>query len=292
MRRLPASAALQAFTVAGRSLSFSKAAAELNLTAGAISRQIRALEEQLGTALFRRHHKRVELTEAGRRFLDDIAPSLEHIAAAADRLRQGGVASALSIGAYPTFAIRWFIPRWGRFYDRHPEIDVRLTTSMGPFDFRNADYDAAMVVRPEVPLKGFVSHRVLPVELFPVCRPELARSIRVPADLARHTLLHDAPRPDDWPRWLAAAGVGGIDGQRGLRFESLNLALQAAIEGLGIAIGIGGLVRPELESGRLVRLFDVIRHSDRPFQFVYPEARANDLRLVAFRDWLLEEAAS
>lgn len=114
----------------------------------------------------------------------------------------------------------------------------------------------------------------------------------MPGDLSRQTLVHSAPRPLDWQRWLEAAGVDGVDGTRGLRFESLNLAIQAAIEGIGVAIGVEALIREDLERGRLVRPLDVSRQSRRPFHVVYRENRATDPKLTAFRDWLLEEAAS
>ena len=138
---------------------------------------------------------------------------------------------------------------------------------------------------------GFVQHRLVDGVVFPICTAALARRLRTPADLARQTLVHSAPRPLDWPRWLDAAGVTGVDATRGLRFESLNLAIQAAIEGIGVAMGMEVLVREDLERGRLVRPFAASRRSGRPFHVVYPETRADDPKLIAFRDWLLEEAA-
>ncbi len=293
MSKIPSTSALLAFRTAATHLSFLQAAQERNVTPGAISRQIQTLEELLGSRLFQRRHKRVELTPQGRDYLAEIATPLDHLAAATARIQGEQSSGAISICAYPTFAIRWLLPRWGRFYDRHPEVDVRLTTSLNPVDFGRDDYDLAIEVLVEgAQAAGLRAEELMSVDTFPVCSPALAENIRRPDDLAGHTLLHSAPRPTDWRRWLTAAGLPGLNGARDLRFESLNLAIQAAIEGIGVAIGIGALLQEDLQQGRLVRLFDIERRSDHPFQIVYPIDKARDERLIAFRDWLLEEAAA
>jgi len=292
MGAFPSTASLLAFEAAARTLSFVRVARELNVTPGAVSRQIQALEEHLGAKLFLRHHKRVELTPVGREYLTEIGPSLARIAMASARIQGASSRGAISICSYPTFAIRWLLPRWGRFYDRYPEVDVRLTTSLTPVDFARDDYDLAIQVAREGQARpGLVQHRLADVVVFPVCNARLARGLRTPGDLARRTLVHSAPRPLDWPRWLDAAGVAGVDATRGLRFESLNLAIQAAIEGIGVAMGVGVLIQEDLERGRLVRPFAASRRSRRPFHVVYPETRAGAPKLDAFRRWLLEEAA-
>ncbi|MDA1099933.1 MAG: transcriptional regulator GcvA [Proteobacteria bacterium] len=292
MPSIPSTNALLSFRAAARHLSFLQAAQERNVTPGAISRQIQALEALLGARLFRRRHKRVELTPQGRDYLAEITTPLDHLAAATARLQGERDSGAISIRAYPTFAIRWLLPRWGRFYDRHPEVDVRLTTSLNPVDFDRDDDDLAILVLADGRQpSGVQSRKLMSVDTFPVCSPALAESIRLPDDLSRQTLLHSAPRPIDWRRWLTAAGLPGLNGARDLRFESLNLAMQAAIEGIGVAIGIGALLQDDLQTGRLVRLFGIERRSDHPFQIVYPTGKARDPRLIAFRDWLLEEAA-
>jgi len=289
---IPSISALLSFRAAARHLSFLQAAQERNVTPGAISRQIQSLEALLGTRLFQRRHKRVELTPQGRDYLAEITTPLDHLAAATARIQGEQSSGAISICAYPTFAIRWLLPRWGRFYDRHPEVDVRLTTSLNPVDFRRDDYDLAILVLADgAQAPGLESHEFLSVDTFPVCSPALARNIHQPADLAGHTLLHSAPRPTDWRRWLTAAGLPTLNGARDLRFESLNLAIQAAIEGIGVAVGIEALLQDDLQQGRLVRLFAMERRSDHPFRIVYPAGKAQDARLIAFRDWLLEEAA-
>ena len=293
MPNIPSTNALLAFRAAAQHLSFLQAAQDRNVTPGAISRQIQSLEQLLGTRLFLRRHKRVELTPQGRDYLAEIATPLDHLAAATARIQGEQSNGAISICAYPTFAIRWLLPRWGRFYDRYPEIDVRLTTSLNPVDFNRDDYDLAIEVLAEgARPPGVHSRELMSVDTFPVCSPALAKRIREPGDLARQTLLHSTPRPTDWRRWLTAAGQPGLNGARDLRFESLNLAIQAAIEGIGVAIGIEALLQDDLQQGRLVRLFETQRRSEHPFQIVYPAGKARDVRLIAFRDWLLEEANS
>jgi len=286
-------AALLAFTSAARSLSFQNAARALHLTPGAISRKIQGLERTIGVALFERHHKRVALTEAGHRLLAEIGPPLDALAAAVQRVRVRAGPAALSVFAYPTFAIRWLMPRWVRFHDRHPDIDLQLTTSVEEANFTDGQYDVALAIAPRTrAAPPLVAHDLLPLELFPVCAPALAARLRAPEDLRRVTLLHGAPRPDDWRRWLDEAGVAGVDPGRGLRLDTLTLAYQAAIEGLGVAIGIAAFVEQDLVEGRLVRPFRQSRRARRSIQLLYPAARAADPRVLAFRDWLLGEATA
>ncbi|MBT4043264.1 MAG: transcriptional regulator GcvA [Rhodospirillaceae bacterium] len=293
MTDIPSTTALLAFRTAAHHLSFLQAAQIRNVTPGAISRQIQGLEEMLGTRLFHRHHKRVELTAQGRDYLAEISTPLDHLAAATARLRGERHSAAISICAYPTFAIRWLLPRWGRFYDRHPDVDVRLTTSLNPVDFSRDDYDLSIqVMGGNAQTAGLQSHQFLSVDTYPICSPDVAARINAPSDLVEHTLIHSGPRPTDWRRWLTTVGLPTLNGARELRFESLNLAIQAAIEGIGVAIGIDALVREDLAQGRLVRLFDMQRRSNHPFHIVYPDGKAKDERLIAFRDWLLEEAAT
>lgn len=290
MQHLPSSSSLKAFEAAGRHLSFLRAAEELNVTAGAVSRQIQSLEDFLGRRLFVRYNRRVELTPLGREFLAEIQAPLRQIADAAARVYEDRFGPSLSILAYPTFAIRWLMPRWGALHDHHPQIDIRLTTSLNPVDFERSEYDMAIqVLREGEQRAGVVADKLVDVVTFPVCAPELEASLREPEDLGRQTLLHSQPRPDDWPQWLRVAGFTGVDARKGLRFESSNLAYHAAIEGLGVAIGLEALIREDLEQGRLARPFEAERRSGHPIQLVYPLAKAENPDLVAVRDWLLQE---
>jgi LysR family transcriptional regulator, glycine cleavage system transcriptional activator len=287
----PSMRGLRAFEAAARHSSVLQAAVELNVTPGAVSRQIQALEQQLGTELFTRRHRQITLTRAGREFLADIRGPLSRIGAAVQQARRLSDRGAVSLCAYPTFAIRWFMPRWSRFYDQHPGIDVRLTTSLAPVDFERDDYDLAIQVigRDKLPA-GLEAHRIVDVETTPVCAPQLAAQLRRPSDLRSLTLLHSDPRPRDWERWLAAAGVQKINFNQGLRFESLNLAFQAAIEGLGVAMGIVSLIENDVANGRLVVPFPKRRRVGQPMGLVYPASRARGESVRTFRDWLLAEA--
>ncbi len=274
-------------------MSFAHAAEELSVTPGAVSRQVKALEEWIGAPLFRRRHKQVTLTPLGRGYLDAVSEPLERIAQATQRALQQDSSRPIAICSYPTFALRWLVPRWGRFYDKHPDIDVQITTSLQPVDFERGDFDAAVLVGENWDdHPGLEAIRLIEVELYPVCSPALVdgpNALRAPADLARHTLLHGLPRAEDWRRWLDFAGVDGIDAGTGLTFDSLNLSLQAAVEGIGVAIAVGALVAEDLAEGRLVRPFGPTRTSRRPFHLVYPAHRARDPRLRAFVDWLRDE---
>ncbi|MEM7251055.1 MAG: transcriptional regulator GcvA [Pseudomonadota bacterium] len=290
-RRLPPLNALRTFESAARHVSFIHAAEELAVTPGAVSRQVKALEEWLGAPLFRRSHKQVTLTPLGRSYLEAVSGPLEAIALATDRATRRESSRPLAIYCYPTFALRWLVPRWGRFYDAHPEIDVQLTTSLQPVDFARDDYDAAIRVGDQLNAQpAMTAIKLVDVELIPVCSAEVARRIRTPSDLATATWLHDAPRPRDWERWLAFAEVEGIDALAGPRFDSLNLSIQAAIGGVGVAIAIRALVEEELAEGRLVQPFGPSRFSSRPFYLTYPTHHSRDKRLAAFAQWLKHEA--
>lgn len=292
---LPPMNAVKAFVAAAEELSFSRAGEILHVTPGAISRQVQVLEQWLGTALFVRRTRQVELTPVGQSFFEAARPALQQIAAAGRRARARRLQRPISIVSYPTFALRWLVPRWGRFYDRHPQIDVQLTTSLAPVDFERDSVDAAIRVGPAASAwPGCEALALAEVELTPVASPSLLsrQPLDSPDDLARHTLLHGAPRPDDWPRWLQAAGVRGIDASGGVTFDTLNLVIQAAIGGVGVAIGIGCLVAEDLAAGRLVAPLALKRRSTRHFHLVWPKENADDPRLKAFADWLRDEVAA
>lgn len=282
--------ALRTFECAGRHLSFVHAADELNVTPGAVSRQVKVLEEWLGAPLFRRRHKQVLLTPLGRNYLQAVSEPLERIASATERARQQDAERPIAISCYPTFALRWLVPRWGGFYNQNPEIDVQLTTTLQPVDFSRGDVDAAILVGngPEA-WPGLDAVKLLDVDLLPVCSPALCEgegALQAPEELSRFTLLHGSPRRDDWQRWLQFAEVSGVDAATGVTFDSLNLSIQAAVEGLGVAIAVRALVADDLATGRLVQPFGPVRRSGHPFFVVYPPDRLRNRRLRAFIDWL------
>lgn len=290
MLTLPSISGLRSFEAACRYLSFNQAAEELNVTPGAVSRQIQALEQFLGKSLFHRYHKRVELTAVGRQYLAEISLPLEKISVASNRLRNQQQRDSISICAYPTFAIRWLIPRWAALYKAFPGIDIQLTTSLNPADFDETGFDISIHVLAEnSQQKDFQIDKLLDVITYPVCSPELAKQIASLEDLRHVNLLHENPRPADWPRWCKTAKIKDLDLNRGLNFESADMALHAAIEGLGVAIGIGALIEDDIRSGRLVKLFDISRKSSSPFQLVIPKRNSAHPHLPAIRDWLVKQ---
>jgi len=289
MLQIPSTAGLRAFEAACRYLSFNQAAEELGVTPGAVSRQIQSLEQYLGKTLFHRHHKRVELTAVGRQYLAEITVPLEKIAAASTRLRSETRRNAVSICTYPSFAIGWLIPRWAAFHENHPDIDVQLITSLNPADFERDDFDISIqVLEDGTTLTGMRVDKLLEVDTYPICSPAIAEKLSTPADLNNVVLLHESPRPTDWPRWVEEAGVENIDTAKGLHFESANMAHHAAMNGLGVAIGIDALVRNDIASGRLVKPFDFTRRSGNPFHIVTSARKATRPKLVAIRQWMLE----
>ncbi|MGE0659575.1 MAG: LysR substrate-binding domain-containing protein [Reyranellaceae bacterium] len=291
MARLPSTLALQAFAAAARGASFAQAADELALTPSAVSRQIAGLEARLGLRLFERYHKRIELNAAGRAYLAVIGPALAEIEAATRLASQAQDAPVVSLVVFPTFALRWLIPRLSRFHDRHPGIDLRLTTSLNPVDFTRDAYDLAIRVMQEgAAPDGLIAHKLVEVVTYPVCSKALAARIASPADLAGQTLIVGRPRPRDWQLWLGPDAAKALRGVRWLEFQSVNLAFQAAIDGLGLAMGIDCLIEDDLRSGRLVRPFGGRERLGQPLQLVHPARRARNPALLALRDWLLEEA--
>lgn len=290
MAKLPSTFSLLAFETAARWLSFAQAALELNVTPSAVSRQIATLERQLGVALFQRQHRKVALSPAGRDYLAGVRPVLADLAAVTARASRAGAARTVSLLVYPTFAQRWLIPRLGRFYDAHPGIDLRLTTSLDPVDFTRDGYDLAIRAAAGRLEPGLRAAAVMEVVTFPVCAPALARRLKKPADLAGQTLIVGKPRPDDWRHWLRQQGLNDLRSIRWLEFQSLNLAFQAAIEGLGLVMAIEALVGEDLRARRLERPFGALARTGQPMELVYPAAKERMPELVALRDWLLAEA--
>jgi len=272
--------ALQAFDAAARSLHFAQAAGELGVTPGAISRQIQQLETQLGIRLFDRAGHGVKLTEAGQIYAADVIDTLDRLAFASDRIRRRERQSPLSICAYPTFALRWLIPRWRQFADLNPTIDLQLTTSLTEVDPARDDFDAVIRVN----TNDLTEHETIvlaPLEIFPVCSPSLSSAIRKPTDLAQHVMIRSASRPHDWKRWLSKSAGGGKPSTQSLVFESLSLAYQAAIEGVGVAMGVGCLVEDDLRLGRLIKPLSQSYRSHLSFCLAFHKSRANDPRLQA-----------
>ena len=292
-RSLPPLNALRAFEAAGRLSSFKDAAAELGVTHGAVSRHIRLLEDWLGPpALFRRLNRRVVLTPTGVALLAETGPALDRLSVAAERHQaRGGKAApaVLRVNALATFSLRWLLPRLAQFRSRHPEIEVRLSTSTDPVDALSEPYDLIIRGGPDT-FYGFTCHSFLTERRLPVCSPALLERLPLAdvVDLRSHTLVHTSTLPRVWPDWLAAAGAPGLEAAAALTLDHFYLTLQAALDGLGVAMGPTALVADDLAAGRLVAPFPAVTLPTRGYHAYLPDARAGDLAAIAFCRWLQE----
>ena len=292
-RRLPPLTALPAFEAAARHLSFSKAAGELNVTHGAVSRAIRNIEDRLGIQLFDRGTRSVRLTSVGAAYASEVRTALDQIAAATIAATPDRTAGILNVSTSDGFAGRWLVPRLHRFHRANTDIDVRLSTSGVLSDFVSDGIDIAIRYG-KGGYAGVTAEFLADEEVFPVCSPELLQGehpLRLPGDLRHHKLIHDAFRID-WATWLQHAGVGDVDPKRGVRFDSATFAVEAAVHGEGVLLGRSALVSADLAAGRLVRPFDLALKSAASYYVVYPEGALRQKKIRAFRDWLFAEVAA
>jgi LysR family transcriptional regulator, glycine cleavage system transcriptional activator len=297
-RRLPPLNALRAFEAAARNLSFLKAAEELHVTAGAVSQQIKALEDHLSLKLFRRQARGVLLTDAGQRYGKRIGELLDQIENATRDLGRHSGGAALTVTTMPSFAARWLIPRLGAFGRLHPAIAVRTLADDKLATFLDDDVDVGIRFGAGR-YPGLVADFLFREEVFPVCSPRLLEGpppLERLGDLAHHTLLHDEPHLGlhelEWSAWLAKRGVRHIDAHQGPRFTYTHMSLTAAAMGQGIALGTSVLCADDLESGRLVRPFPDKVVADFGYYLVFPQAALDRPPVVAFRDWMLEAASA
>jgi LysR family glycine cleavage system transcriptional activator len=292
---LPSLNGLRAFEAAARLLSFTQAAAELNVTQTAVSHQIRRLEDQLGVKLFIRQNRSLALTQEAENYLPSVRAAFEDLNRATERLRRTGFDGRLTVSTTASLATKWLVSRVAAFQDSNPGMEVRITTSPHLVDFRREEVDVA-VRYGHGHWPGLRAHWLMAERLFPVCAPGLLSGtdpLRKPADLANHTLLHTMAFRDDWRLWLTAAGLPvSIAAQRGLTFDMSFLAIQAAVEGLGVALGRQQLVEGDLAAGRLVAPFDTVLPQDAGYYVVTPEATADVPTIILFRNWLIASAAS
>lgn len=291
LRRLPPLNALKAFEAAGRHASFTRAAEELRVTHGAVSRHVQALEAWLGQTLFERHNRRVVLTEAGTSYLAEIGAALDRIALATTRQVERGRPRLLRVNALATFTLRWLIPRLSAFQRANPAVEVRLTTSNVPLANLAEPFDVAIRGGPDG-RPGHLARPFLSERRLPVCSPALLRRqpLAEPGQLRNHTLLHAATLPGVWPQWLEAAGVPGLVPQASVTLEHFYLTLQAALDGLGVAMGPERLIADDLAAGRLTCPFPGPSLPARSYFTYVPEARADDPSVQAFCRWLAAAA--
>jgi len=289
-RELPPLTALRAFEAAARHLSFTKAAHELHVTQAAISHQVKSLELHLGVKLFRRMTRRLLLTDEAQALLQVVQTSFDNIAAATRRLTEVSKHGTLDVMLRPFFAARWLSHRLNRFWVEFPNVTLRLHHSTDISDLNRANVDLA--VRwgrgdwPDVEIEALVTAKVAPV-----CGPGLLhgrRPLRSPADLRHHTLLHEDGF-DLWQKWLAGVGAREINASAGPIIDDTNVRIQAAMDGQGIALGPLGLLKDDLATGRLVAPFDYAL-DDLAYYIVYPRGALEQPKVLAFRNWLLDEA--
>ena len=287
---LPSLNGLRAFEAAARHMSFTRAAAELNVTQTAISHQIRRLEDQLGIPLFVRRNRALTLTREAEDYLPSIRSAFEDLRRATDRLRRPENEAVLTVSTTASLATKWLVTRVAAFQDANPGIEVRMTTSSHLVDFQREAVDMAVRYGRGI-WPGLRADWLMAEDLYPVCSPLLAPTLRRPEDLARQTLLHTTVSREDWQLWLTAAGLPvSIAKQRGLMFDQPFMATQAAIDGLGVALGVRHLVENDIAAGRLVAPFDLVLPSDAGYYVVAPESVADTPRIAKFRDWLLKSA--
>jgi LysR family glycine cleavage system transcriptional activator len=298
---IPGLGGLRGFEAAARHSSFTKAAAELGVTPAAVSHLVRELEDQLGVKLFARSSRVVCLTSAGEILHRAAAEAIQTVGRAVARLRDVAGRQRLMVTTSPSFAAKWLVPRLDRFLLQHPETDVRIEVSQRLIDFAHEDVDIGIRFG-NGRYPGLRADRLFEDTMFPVCSPKLlkgARPLRDPRDLRHQTLIHvewnaQGETWPNWEMWLRAAGVHKeAGGARGIHFTQTDLAIQAAIDGQGVALGDSTLAADDLASGRLVRPFDLSVKG--PPQFAYhlvcPEATAELPLVRAFREWILAETA-
>jgi LysR family glycine cleavage system transcriptional activator len=296
MHGLPPLHAVRAFEAAARHLSFNLAAEELHVTPSAVSHQIRALEDYLGTRLFDRLTRRVILTRDGQAFLPAVQSALQQLSAASERILSRRDDGSLTVQASPNFATEWLVPRLLGFQAEHPDIEVKLMTTRGHdgvrLDFEQVDL-AIWYGKGSWP--DVSCEPLLREELAPVCSPSLLRGERPltsPEDLRGATLIHVLMRIGQWRNWLEAAGVEGIDPERGPKFQNTPLALEAAMAGMGVAIANRAFVADHLRDGRLVVPFDHDLSTDSAYYLIYPKQGLQRRSAIAFREWMLDVLAS
>lgn len=293
--RVPPLDLLPAFEAAARHLSFTRAADELALTQSAVSRQIQALEEHVGTPLFERRARALELTAAGERLLRTTREVLAALDTTMQQLGQAPAARAIAVTTTPGFATLWLIPRLGEFTRAHPDVDVRIATTHELVPLERSDLDVALrYCAPEAAAGGSV---LFGEHAFPVCSPALAaeRPLERPADLSQHVLLHfDDPRAAlfEWDPWLRAIGIETLRPAGHLSFSHYDQLIQAALAGQGVAMGRDPLVRDLLREGRLVAPFPERVASPRAYHLLVAERSAAREEVRAFVAWVTDRAAA
>lgn len=290
MKNLPSLNAIRTFASAGRHLSFTAAAAELNVTQGAVSRLIQSLERDLGVALFERHGRSIDLTAKGAAYHRRITAALSEIEAATDVLRPRVPGSRLQINVLPTLALRWLVPGLADFEARHPDVHVEVTAGDGPADFTALGCD--MAIRFGVPpFQGLEASLLMPEEVGVVCAPDYLRHappLADPVDLTAHRLLRHTTRPAAWETFLASYGVQAPDLSRAQGFEHFFMLGEAAAAGMGIALMPLFLVQEDLAAGRLVQPIPQRFRPEGGYYLLHRPGALRERYLQLFKFWLIQ----
>jgi LysR family glycine cleavage system transcriptional activator len=282
--------ALRAFEATARVRSLTKAAEALHLTHGAISHQIKALEADLGVRLVERAGRGIRLTDEGERFAARVRTAFAELTTAVQEITARANPRMLRVSVVPSFAARWLLPRIGRFFAVHPDIDLVVSANMAVVDFQRDDADVAIRYG-FGEWKGVRVEHILDDSFFPVCSPRIEGGVpKRPTDLARYTLLRADDEP--WLPWFEAAGLDWPEPTRGPMFNDSAHMMQAAAEGQGVALARATLLGNDERNGVLVRPFAIEAPAPRRFYLVYPPRNADSPKLAAFRAWLQVEIAA
>ncbi len=288
-KRLPPLNALRVFEVAARRLNFTRAAEELHVTNAAVSHQIKLLEDHLGIDLFKRSNNVLRLTDAGELYLPRIREGFKIFQQATDALLNDNNV-VLRVGVPPSFGSKWLVPRLYRFLNRHPHIRIEIVSEV---DRTYRDCDITIDFR----RTQFADFRIEPfiaTEVFPVCSPATAKNLATPADLEKLTLLHEVSAMNDpdypsWKSWFATLGLQHVETRQGPLFTLALMALQAAIDGQGVALGQALLVEYDIAAGRLVRPLKVDTVLRLDYYLIYAADMKENPAFLAFHQWLLSE---
>jgi LysR family glycine cleavage system transcriptional activator len=290
-RTIPPLNPLRVFEAVARLGSFTRAADELHVSQSAVSRQVLLLENYLDVKLFNREQRGISLTEAGRAYQEEIGPAFARIAVATQSLLMRSRGGPINVRAYTTFAAKWLMRRLPQFHASNPEIEVNLSTNVTPIDFSRENIDLAIQFG-DGRWEAAGGERLFDDEITPICSPALLKNapLNTLEDLKRHRLLYSHYRKSDWRDWLAAVGRPDLaEHQECMEFSSSILTYQAAVDGLGIAIGQILLLDKELESGALVCPFEQIVRRPFAYYLLMPQRDSVPKKVSIFRDWLLDE---
>jgi LysR family glycine cleavage system transcriptional activator len=293
-RSLPSLTALRSFEAAARHKSFRRAAEELGITQSAVSHQIAALEDALKVTLFRRVSRGIELSEAGAQFYPYLHDGFDRIAQGAALVSRAELGGDLTVQVYVTVAVRWLIPRLHLFQARHPGILVRFHTRDFHWEFDPAFADCGIVFTTKPSNPDFHYTHLFDAWLTPICAPGIAQAgmgIRQPADLVNHALLEVYTAAEDWHAWLDAAGVPQLKGRSAAKFDSYLLAIEAALDGQGVALVPHFLAAADIKTGRLVQPFALDVLQPARWYLTCLKERAEEPRIRRFREWLVELVA-